>query len=34
MDWGNGNQTLHRHYMTHPREQVRVAARGHLRFLD
>ncbi|HAA60303.1 MAG TPA: hypothetical protein DCE39_05180 [Planctomycetaceae bacterium] len=34
MDWGNGNQTLHRQNMTHPREQVRVAARGRLRFLD
>ena len=33
MDWGNGNQTPHRHYMTPPREQVRVAARGQLQFL-
>jgi len=36
MYWGHGNETLHRYYVTHPREQVRgnPAAWGQLRFLD
>ncbi|MAV38411.1 MAG: hypothetical protein CMJ59_23485 [Planctomycetaceae bacterium] len=33
--WGRGNETLHRYYVTHPREQVRgnPACWGQLRFL-